>query len=196
MPVESLKARIERCRARVEKKPDSAVAHYNLGLAYTQRGYVDRAEAEYLRAVELDPTLGEAWINLGGARLLKWDFEGALEAVKRGVELRDDLPIAHYNLGQAYLYMGDAEGVVAANRRVIELDPDNGAAHYFLAVGLLALERREEARQALSRAMALGHRPSPEFLKKLNRPPAGEPATLTLNEHSGAGEAPGTEKEV
>ncbi len=195
MAVESLKARIERCRARVEEKPDSAVAHYNLGLAYTQRGYVDRAEAEYLKAVELDPDLGEAWINLGGARLLKWDFEGALEAVRRGVELRPDLPMAHYNLGQACLYLGDAEGLVEANRRVVELDPDNGAGHYFLAVGLLALERREEARAELARAMALGHRPSPEFLKKLGRPAAG-PAVIEVNEKSGAPGAPGTEKEV
>jgi tetratricopeptide (TPR) repeat protein len=169
MTIESLKERIERCEVRVRERPDSAAAHFNLGLAYTEHGYVDRAEREYRRAVELDSSLVEAWVNLGGALLLKWDFKAALEANLEAVKLQDEMPLAHYNLGQSYLYMGDAEGLVRANRRVLELAPDNGAGHYFLAVGLLALDQVEEARAELGAAMALGHRPSPEFLKKLHR---------------------------
>ncbi|RMF73382.1 MAG: tetratricopeptide repeat protein [Acidobacteria bacterium] len=162
-------ARVRHWLAETERHPDSAVAHFNLGLAYTCQGHVNSAEAAYRRALELDPSLVEAWVNLGGVLLLKWDFRGAVEAIERALALRDDLVIAHYNRGQAYLYLGDAERVVESNRRVVELAPDHAAGRYFLAVGLLACGRVEEARRELSQAMALGHRPAPEFLQALER---------------------------
>ena len=72
-------------------------------------------------------------------------------------------------MGQAYLYLSDAEGLVRCSRRVIELDPNHAAGHYYLAVGLLATGQVQESRQALARAMALGHRPTAEFLRGLEK---------------------------
>ena len=106
---------------------------------------------------------------LGGALLLKWDFKGALEANREALDRQDDLLLAHFNMGQAYLYLSDAEGLVRCCRRVIELDPEHAAGHYFLAVGLLATNKVTEARKALALSMELGHRPTPEFLRGLER---------------------------
>jgi tetratricopeptide (TPR) repeat protein len=169
MTSESKESRVQRCLSEVEKHPKSATAQFNLGLAYTAQGFVNRSEAAYRKALEIDPDLVEAWVNLGGSLLLKWDFQGSLEANREAVKRRDDLLLAHYNMGQAYLYLGDAEGLTACCRRVIELDPEHAAGHYYLAVGLLALDRLREAREALGQAMALGHRPTPEFLRGLER---------------------------
>jgi len=167
MQGESQSQRLERCRQAVADRPESAVAHYNLGLAYTQQGMASRAEEAYRRAVELDPDLVEAWVNLGGSCLLQWDFEEARRAAEEAIKRRDDLALAHYNLGQACLYLGDAEAVVRCNEKVIELEPEHAAAHYYRAVGLLATNRVKEARETLSRATALGHRPPVEFLRGL-----------------------------
>jgi tetratricopeptide (TPR) repeat protein len=161
--------RLDEVKRRAEERPDSAAAQYNLGLALGRRGLVDRAEKAYRRALELDPDLVEAWVNLGGVLLLKWDFKGCLEANREAIRRRDDLLAAHFNVGQACLYLGDAEGLVRSARRVLELDPAHAPANYFLAVGLLATGAVPEARQALGAAMALGHRPSPEFLRALDR---------------------------
>jgi tetratricopeptide (TPR) repeat protein len=160
---------MKRCLEKVEADPDSAAAHFNLGLAYTHMGRMSSAERSYRRSLEIDPGLVEAWVNLGGALLLKWDFEGARDANLEALKLKDDLLLAHYNLGQAALYLGDAELVERSNRRVIELDQEHAAGHYFLAVGLLALDRVAEARAELAEAMQRGHRPTPEFLKGLDK---------------------------
>jgi tetratricopeptide (TPR) repeat protein len=175
--------RLDELKRRAEERPDSAVAQYNLGLAFGQRGLVDRAEKAYRRALELNPDLVEAWVNLGGVLLLKWDFKGCLAANREAIRRRDDLLAAHFNFGQACLYLGDGEGLVASARRVLALDPAHAAGHYFLAVGLLATGAVGEARQALGTAMALGHRPAPEFLRalgqaeqKLANKPTGDPA--------------------
>jgi len=161
------KLELERCEQRVEAHPESAAAQFNLGLAYTQRGMVDRAERSYRNALEIDPDLVEAWVNLGGILMLKWDFKGSVEANREALERKDDLVLAHYNTGQACLYLGDAEGVVRSCRRVVELDPRHAAGCYFLGVGLLALGHLEEARTAVGRARFLGHSPAPEFLRAM-----------------------------
>jgi tetratricopeptide (TPR) repeat protein len=166
---ENATARLERCLKRVEEHPDSAPAYFNLGLAYTNIGKVDRAKDAYNKALELDPDLVEAWVNLGGALLLKWDFKGALEANREALKRRDDVLLAHYNMGQAYLYLGDAEGLVGCCRRVIEIEPGHAAGHYYMAVGLLALGQVKKAREYLAKAMTLGHQPTAEFLRGLER---------------------------
>jgi tetratricopeptide (TPR) repeat protein len=160
---------MERYRRRVEEHPESAAAHFNLGLAHTKRGFPGRAEPCYRKALDLDPDLIEAWVNLGGVLLLKRDFKGSIAANEEALKRDDALALAHYNIGQALLYLGDAEGVVRSYRRLVDLHPQHAGAHYFLAVGLLATDHPAEARKELSRAQALGHRPAPEFLRALGK---------------------------
>jgi tetratricopeptide (TPR) repeat protein len=160
---ESRTDRLDRCLEAVEEKPRSAVAHYNLGLAYQKTGRFHLAEEAYLKAVEIDPGLAEAWVNLGGVRLHNWDFEGCLKASKMAVSQRDDLAMAHYNLGQ-----------------------DNAAAHYYAAVGLLAVGDLTGAERHAGRAMELGHRPTQEFLRALEKAQrAGAEAKLSVVEIAG-----------
>lgn len=192
---ESRTDRLDRCLKAVEEKPESAVAHYNLGLAYQKVGRFHQAEEAYLKAVEIDPGLTEAWINLGGVRLHNWDFEGCLEASRVAVNQKDDLAIAHYNLGQAYLYTNDPDNLVACNKRVIELERDNAAAHYYAAVGLLAIGDLSGAERHAGRAMELGHRPTQEFLRALEKAQrAGSGQKVSVVEIAG-GEAPEKPKE-
>jgi tetratricopeptide (TPR) repeat protein len=160
---------LDHWKLRTKEAPDSAVAHFNLGLAYTQRGMMESAQAAYRRSLDLDPDMVEAWVNLGGVLLLQWDFAGSLEANRQAVARKEDSFLAQFNMGQAHLYLGDAEGVVRCNRRALELSEEHAAAHYYLAVGLLATGGIEQARSELAIATRLGHRPSPEFLAELER---------------------------
>ena len=123
----------------------------------------------YKEALELDPGLGAARVNLGGVLLQQWDFEGCLEASLKAVELRDDLVLAHHNLGQAYLYTNEPKKLVMCTRRALKVDPEHAPSHYFAAVGLLAVGEAGAAERHLARAIELGHRPTPEFLKALEK---------------------------
>lgn len=196
MPVESQRHRLERCLEEVESHPERASAHYNLGLAYTVSGRVKKAEESYLTALELDPTLVPAWVNLGGVRLMRWEFQGCLEANQEAAKLRDDLPIVHYNMGQAYLYLNDPENLVRCTERVLELDRDHAAAHYYAAVGFLALDKLGTAERHFGRALELGHRPTQEFMRAMEKAQRkkAQKSKVNLIEISGA-EAPKKTKE-
>lgn len=169
MRVEASKSRIARCEAAVASHPDSAAAHFNLGLAYTDRGLVRKAEEHYRKALELNPDLLEAWVNLGGVLLLQWDFKGTLEATSNAVRLDPNAVLAHFNMGQACLYLGDASGVVDCYQKVLALDPNHAAGHYYLAVGLLATGKVEESKEHLATAIKLGFRPQPDFLRAIEK---------------------------
>ncbi len=166
---ERQKDRLARCLREVEDHPGSATAHYNLGLAYTVSSRVRQAEEAYLKAVELDPDLVQAWVNLGGIRLMRWDFKGSLAANEEAVRRRPELAEAHFNMGQAYLYLNDPVNLLHANQRVLELEPNHGAAHYFAAVARLAMDELGAAHRHLARAIELGHSPPPEFIRAMEK---------------------------
>lgn len=174
---ETSRERLERCLQKVEEKPDSAKAHYNLGLAYTELRKMTSAKEAYQKAVELEPGMVEAWVNLGGAHLLSWEFEAALKANDQALEIDPELLVAHYNRGQALLYLNDPEEMLRSFEKVVALDPQHAAGHYYMAVALLANGRVQEAREYTSRASALGHRPRPEFMKELEKREKGLPPT-------------------
>jgi len=188
MSRESQKHRIERCLNAVEDKPDSAAAHYNLGLAYTVSGKVKKAEEAYLNALECDPGMIQAWVNLGGVRMMRWEFEGCRDANLEVLKLDDTVLVAHYNLGQAYLYLNDPENLVKCNERVLELDRDHPGGHYHMAVGQLALGNHGAAERHLARAIELGHAPTQEFVKAMEKAQMkkARSATTTLVEITGA----------
>ena len=196
MENESQRHRRVRFQTDVDEHPERASAHYNLGLAYTVSGRVKQAEASYLKALEIDPVLFQGWVNLGGVRLMRWEFKGCLEANQEAAKLRDDLPIVHYNMGQAYLYLNDPENLVRCNERVIELDRDNAAAHYHAAIGYLALGNLGAAERYLGRAIELGHQPTQDFMKAVEKAQRKkvQQQNATLIEISGA-EAPDNTKE-
>jgi tetratricopeptide (TPR) repeat protein len=195
MEHESQRHRIERCKNEVAEHPERASAHYNLGLAFAKSGRVKEAEQAYLGAIELDPTMVEAWVNLGGIRLMRWDFSGCLEATQTAAGLRNDLPIVHFNMGQAYLYLNDAENLLKCNERVLELDREHASAHYYAAVAHLALDDFPAAQRYLGRAMELGHQPPQDFMKAMEKAKmATRKNVVNMIEISGA-ETPETKKE-
>ena len=161
--------RISALEQEARENPDSAEAQLRLGTALLHAGAISRAETALRRAVELDESSDAALINLGGVLLAKWDFAGCLEVNRKVTERSPELLQAHYNLGLGHLYLKQAEEMVACFRRVVEIDPDHAGGQYHLAVGLLEIGEVEQAREALDRAVSLGHSPAPEFLKALEK---------------------------
>jgi len=55
----------------IAKEPGNKNLHYYLGIAYSETGDMEKAEASYKKALEIDPSYLDANINLGGLILNK-----------------------------------------------------------------------------------------------------------------------------
>lgn len=75
-------------QAAIQLEPESAQAHYNLGVALMQAGKIPEAEQAYGRCLELVPWYAEAWNNLGILYANSEQMEQAKGAFQRAVELK------------------------------------------------------------------------------------------------------------
>ncbi|MEP6703271.1 MAG: tetratricopeptide repeat protein [Acidobacteriota bacterium] len=132
-------------QAAIEKDPTYALAYvgladsYIVGDGFTATESNPKAKAAALKALELDPTLGEAHAVLGNvAMYFEWDWTTSEREYKRAIELNPNYATAHHWYGESLAAVGRFEESYAEYARAKELDPlslpissDLGMAHFF-----------------------------------------------------------------
>ncbi len=144
---------VRRQRARpktVAPRPmQDAAGWFERGLLCEERNDLDGARSAYQRAVDLDPTLSDAYINLGRLLHEAGQSADAAHLYHHALDCDPNDPVAHYNLALA---LEDGEQLAAAMahyRRALDLDPDFADAHFNFAQLLERLGRRSQAMQHL-----------------------------------------------
>jgi tetratricopeptide (TPR) repeat protein len=124
-------------------KPHAALADaYNfLGnySAISQAVAYGTAKAEALRALEIDPDLGEAYVSLALVKMeFEWDWVGAERDYRRAIELNPGYATAHQYYAEFLARMGRNEEALASIDRALALDPLSppmngmkGTVHYY-----------------------------------------------------------------
>jgi tetratricopeptide (TPR) repeat protein len=78
---------IAACSALIQRDPNDAIAYYNRGLAYGAQDDLDRAVADYTKAIEINPNYASAFDGRGSIYARKGDYTRALVDVTRASEL-------------------------------------------------------------------------------------------------------------
>jgi Flp pilus assembly protein TadD len=124
---------------------DSAGAHVNLGVYYTERGEAIRAEAEYLIARRLEPYFVPAAVNLADLyRTADRDADGE-RVLRDALRLAPEAVDLHHSLGLLLVRRKDLAGGLVELRRAAELAPDDSNAQYTYAVALYSSGRLADA---------------------------------------------------
>ena len=100
-------------------------AHYDLGLAYQSNGLLEKARAEYERALELNAENFEALNNLAGLNLEEGKLEAAKELLARILVRFPNDATVHGNLGFIYLQQGRPIAAGDHYQRASEMRPDD-----------------------------------------------------------------------
>jgi tetratricopeptide (TPR) repeat protein len=127
----------------VRKAPGNVRGHYNTGVAYEDRGLMDKAIERYRSAIRLKPSGGpyipEAHNGLGNAYAAQGLHKEAIEHFRAAIALAPGYAAAHYNLGCLYGSIGQLEKAEEHLRAAIKLQPDYSHAYnnlgnvYFLS---------------------------------------------------------------
>jgi tetratricopeptide (TPR) repeat protein len=90
-------------------KEKQAEEHFKQGFTCQNQGNLDRALAEYEKAVQLNPGLTKAYTNAGAIHLQREEYDRAIEQFQKVIQRSQWDTKAHYNLGFAYLKKGEVE---------------------------------------------------------------------------------------
>ena len=142
--------------------PDYAPAYAALAGSYlnmTGIGYILSQEAVAQarplleRAIDLDPTLGDAYYWLGFMNRLEWDWDAAEEHFRRARELSPNAGLPNY--ARLLLSFGRHEEAIAEMRRAQELDPFNPAIHVAVCSVLYSARQYDRAIEECRKTLAL-----------------------------------------
>ena len=115
----------------IAKNPDSAEAHYHLGLSYHQQFRLRDAILTYRKAIEINPNYDAPYINLGLAWIEGRRLDEASKVFQQVLELpdREESPasnhtLAHYNLAVIYNRQQQPEEAIKAVKAALAISPE------------------------------------------------------------------------
>jgi tetratricopeptide (TPR) repeat protein len=136
---------VEAYRKMIALKPDDAVLHNNLCVAYCLLGHYENGISACAEALRMEPQLADAYNNLAMAFSLLGNYRKAVEAYRQAIRINPQLAQAHNNLGVAYNRLGRHGKAIRAFKQSVRLKPDFAEAHYNLAFSYLAIGDNKSA---------------------------------------------------
>lgn len=122
----------------IERYPDSARAHTNLGIAYADRELFKDAAIEYLKAIEIDSRYVLAYFNLGNVYTVTSNTEDAIKTYKKALMIDPEFSSAHFYLGRIYEKLSLYREAIKEFKATVRIEPKETNAH--LALGRIYLE--------------------------------------------------------
>jgi tetratricopeptide (TPR) repeat protein len=126
--------------------PTSSSAHIERGNAHLEAGCIDRAIADYSKALELDPQSAIAYNNRGVARAIAGEQRNAIAEYDCSIAIDPNNACAYRNRGDAYRELGDCEQAIGDYTKAVGIDPTPAEAYCGRAA---AYQSRSELELAL-----------------------------------------------
>jgi Tfp pilus assembly protein PilF len=143
-------------RKALELDPESAAAHYNLGVSLARSGDFAEAEPHLLAAVEKNPN-SQSYAGLGFVLWKQGREDEAVASLETAIEADPQNAAAYAALGKILIEQEKLEEAADTYRRLVENQP-SAAAHQELAQILVRLGREKEAQREMAKAQALARR--------------------------------------
>ena len=137
-----------------EDGKDSEV-FFNMGIAYKIKGQLDKAAAEYERALELSPQYAEALNNLGNIRKDQKKYEEAITHLESSIKIFSDNPKTHNNLGTVYAMKGDVNKAALYFTKAVRLQPSYIDARQNLGLAYKQQGRLDVAEKAFEETLQI-----------------------------------------
>jgi serine/threonine-protein kinase len=150
----------ESLRQAQDRDLDLAPVHRVAGLLRANAGFYEQAEAEYQRAIELDPSNGDAYRRLGHVYEQSNQLDQALAALEKAAEVDPNYFKVYQDLGNYYSLRGDDREAIRQLEKCVQLAPDEPDPHRVLGIAYKNLGRYAEAERESRIALGLAETPA------------------------------------
>lgn len=173
---------LETANNEAKEQPDSAKAHYKLGLAYFKYGHTgnwQQGVEAFQKAIQIEPNYAEAYCKLGEAydlihyHALKSEHPmEEREAFQKAIDIRPDLAEAYIQLGKSYLLdngsVGDCKRAEALFTKAVQVSPEYEEAYHALASAYQYQDREREALEVSKKAVLVNPHKSESYYRFYN----------------------------
>lgn len=135
--------------------------YFQRGICYERLKQWDKAEPDFLKAMQLDPEqasllnyLGYSWVDLGK------NLSQAMDLIRKAVKLKPDDGFYVDSLGWAHYRLGEYEEAVRQLERAVELEPSDPTINDHLGDAYWQAGRRNEAKFQWSASLTLKPEPA------------------------------------
>jgi tetratricopeptide (TPR) repeat protein len=139
---------------------DLAPVHRVAGVLMYDSGDFEQAQAEFERALDLEPASGETYRRLGQAYDKKGQLDQSLAAFRKATELDANSIRAWQSLGTFYYDHGKYSEAAGWFEKCVRMEPHEESARRALGTAYNALSRYTEAERELRAAIALAETPA------------------------------------
>ena len=137
--------------------PNSADAHYNLGLAFRQTGQNDAAMNEFASAIRFRADYFEAHVAMALTLEDKGMLVGALDEFQTALGLQPNNATVHVSLADHLSNLGRTSEAIVEYQQATRLAPDLFEGHYRLAQAYVRTGQLAEAVDSLQRALTIAN---------------------------------------
>lgn len=147
----------------IRKDPNYAAAYSGLADAYvwgtglagmSPKEELRRGKEAALKALELNPMLGEAHGSLGLIMFYgDWDFPGAEREFKRAIELSPSYAEAHHEYSHLLLALGRLDESLIESKKFLDLDPLSESPIGHFGFHLICARQYDEAIEQFKKAL-------------------------------------------
>jgi tetratricopeptide (TPR) repeat protein len=137
----------------VADQPDLALGHFNLGVAHHQLGEYSDARRAYTRAVDLDSTLGEAWLYLGTVQEQEGRLDLAVSNFRTGIRKDPENMDLRVALVSALRQQGRLQEAIDESKAALRLNSTNLAIYNNLGLAYIELGQLDLAKFVYQKAL-------------------------------------------
>ena len=146
---------IEGCTQVIARMPNRPATYTDRGVAYQKKGEVDRAIADFSRAIAIDSKYAKAYANRGHAYNDKGETDLAIADFTKAIALNPKYPTDFNGRGRAHSRKGNQDRALADFTEALRLDAKNFNARLGLGRTYLLKGEHDRALAELSEAMRL-----------------------------------------
>ncbi|HXY26343.1 MAG TPA: tetratricopeptide repeat protein [Candidatus Acidoferrum sp.] len=156
-PSETRPKVVNAARKALELDPGLAEAHMLLADVYQEQWHWSDAEAEYNRALDLNPNDAAAHVGVSHWLLCQGRTQEALTWAERGREL-DPFAVSGTDLGETLFFARRYDEAIRELRSALAVQGDSASAHWYLGFSLIAEGQPEDAIPVLEKAVSITNR--------------------------------------
>jgi protein O-mannosyl-transferase len=124
----------------IERNPGYYQGYYNRGAAFSEKGKLHDAIADYSKVTELKPGFAEAYMARGVLYSRQHDYNKAISDYNTVLQMQPDYHYALFNKANANYYLGNFTLALSGYREFRRHEPEHEDAAFFIILSMIQLD--------------------------------------------------------